>query len=160
MTQWTRLIIQNCLYIQQNKGLHYPDSPNLLHNLRLNDMYFRKAFIQTGEFSSIVGAYFGICMDTIYLGGTPQRINVTNSKLKALGRFIIAIVLHFGITYPPQILYRAHAFSASSYGSEYLFRSSLPNFFANFILFSYLKLFYQKYNLVAKSHQKGGKKGY
>ena len=39
--------------------------------MRLNEMFFRKSFVESGQFPLLLGAYFGICFDVIYLDGTP-----------------------------------------------------------------------------------------
>ena len=39
--------------------------------IRANSVLFREDFSFSGKVSSILGAYIGICIDAIYLGGTP-----------------------------------------------------------------------------------------
>jgi hypothetical protein len=55
----------------------------------INDFFYRFSIEDAGYSIWIIGAYIGICIDVLFLGGTPQNINQTNSKLKAFYRFLI-----------------------------------------------------------------------
>jgi hypothetical protein len=58
-------------------------------------MLYRDLLIDLSDVICIFGAYLGICIDAIYFGGTPQNINVTNSKIKVLGRLIVVAILWY-----------------------------------------------------------------
>ena len=66
---WIAAIIKNCREIKQDDPTMTDES--IWDHLRLNEMFFRKMYITSGEIVSIVGAYYGICFDVIFLGGTP-----------------------------------------------------------------------------------------
>ena len=96
-TKWIENIIANC-----QRLANLPDGQigkisesSIWTNLRLNDMFYRYVFVQSGSVSAVIGAYFGICLDAIYLGGSPQDINYTKSPLKAIGRFVLVMLFWF-----------------------------------------------------------------
>ena len=41
------------------------------NSIRPNSILYREDFNIWGKSSSLLGAYIGICVDAIYLGGTP-----------------------------------------------------------------------------------------
>ena len=104
--------------------------------------------ILTGQFSAILGAYFGIIIDVIFLGGTPQHINYTKSRLKALGRLGIVLLCWFVPIYVIQTLSNNHFMGPNSYAFEFLVRCSIPYFIFTFLLFSFVKIIFFKLDLV------------
>jgi hypothetical protein len=77
--EWTETIVNNCKALTNLSPdkVQYIKESDIWQNLRLNDMFYRNVFIKSGEIASIIGAYFGICLDVIFLNGTPQNINLT-----------------------------------------------------------------------------------
>ena len=135
----------------ENGEPYYPAGSRLTDYLRLNDMWYRKQFIYSGQFTSVIGAYFGICIDIIFLGGSPQNTNITHSRLKLFARFLIVAI--FLIT-PWYFIQESFTIKTSnflgpySFTNELLARYAVPYFFFNLILFSYMKLLFQKLNLI------------
>ena len=97
----------------------------------------------------IVGAYYGIVLDAIFLGGTPQRINVTGSRWKFLLRFIVVILIWFLPIYMLGDLSRQIFVSANDYQAEYLMRFAIPYFFCSLILFSFSKVLMSRMGIIS-----------
>lgn len=89
ITDWTSAIIDNCETLYKDK------EEDIWSKLRLNDMWYRDMIIISGQMWGLIGAYYGICFDVVFLGGTPQNINVTHSRCKILGRFAICMLVWF-----------------------------------------------------------------
>ena len=130
----------------------YPEDKKLQNferdKLFINSMFFRKNMIDSSAIFSIVGAYFGIILDVLYLGGTPQGINITKSPLNFFGRFVIAIILwsvplHYARTS------RNDSFNYSSgFIWDGLFMIAIPQFLCSMILYSISKPIMKKFKLV------------
>ena len=60
-------------------------------------MFYRRIAVKYGQITALLGAYIGICLDVMYLGGTAQDINRTGSKCKVILRFIVVIILYMPI---------------------------------------------------------------
>jgi hypothetical protein len=74
----------------------------VFNEVKINDMFFRDQYIINGQLASIVGAYFGIVFDVIYLQGTPQNVNdMPKSKKyrKMIARVALGMLLFFAPTY-------------------------------------------------------------
>ena len=96
---------------------------------------------------SVVGAYYGICIDAIFLGGTPQNINLTHSRFKLICRFMIIIIIWFAPIYLSLKL--SNSFMGPySYAWEYLIRYSIPYFLFTMIMYSFSKSIMDKFGLV------------
>lgn len=55
-------------------------------------MFFRHMIIWEGRNIMTIGAYIGICLDVLYLGGTNQNTNKKNSAFKAIIRILILMI--------------------------------------------------------------------
>ena len=64
-SEWIDNIFEKCKVDQIDPVFGISD------HLRLNDMFYRDVLIDMSDVLSIFGAYLGICLDAIYLGGTP-----------------------------------------------------------------------------------------
>ena len=73
LTSYSKNILMNCIQhaSNNNDSSGWSRDQSILEHVRLNEMFFRRAFIVCGEFPILLGAYFGICFDVIYLDGTP-----------------------------------------------------------------------------------------
>ncbi len=107
-----------------------------------NKMFTNAAFISTGGISSLFGAYFGIMIDSMYLNGTPQTINKT-PLLKGLGRLAITV-----LTVAPFLLPNFLIENSAGMMTLYLFKQTVPLFFAMLVAFSFVKLLHKKLHLV------------
>lgn len=105
-------------------------------------------YIQSGEMLGIVGAYYGIVLDAIFLGGTPQRINVTGSRKNFLLRFGVVMLIWFLPIYKLGDLSRSQFKTASDYQSEYLVRFAIPYFFCSIVLFSFSKVLMKRMGII------------
>jgi hypothetical protein len=105
-------------------------------------MFANRAFIDTAGVSAIFGAYFGIMLDSMYLKGTHQTVNNT-SLLKSVLRLLVSVVLISPFALPMFLIS-----NRSSMMIIYLFKTTVPFFFATLILFSIAKLVYRKFGLV------------
>ena len=105
-------------------------------------MFTNAAFISTGGISSIFGAYFGIMIDSMYLNGTPQTINDT-PLLKGLARLAITV-----LTVAPFLLPNFLIDNSAGMMTLYLFKQTVPLFFAMLVAFSFVKLLHKKLHLV------------
>ena len=110
-------------------------------------MFYRYVFIQSGSVSAVIGAYFGICLDAIYLGGSPQNINYTKSPLKAIGRFALVMLFWFAPIYMAGKAVRKYQLD-SSYVWEQLFGFSIPYFLCSLFIFSGIKPIMKKLKLI------------
>lgn len=100
-----------------------------------------------GQSLMIVGAYMGVCIDVLYLGGTPQNINRTNSRIKALGRVAIAMLstyIMLAISNLPMFRDFQNPHGAIK---ESLFSFMLPSLLFPAFMFSGLKYIFAKLKL-------------
>lgn len=109
-------------------------------------MFADSAVIKTGLVSSIFGAYFGILYDSYFLKGTPSTLNHT-SLLKGILRMILGAAVLLPFTLPYFLLS-----DNIGVGGLYFLKTSLPFFCLNFVMFSYLKVIFQKINIVNINH--------
>ena len=105
-------------------------------------MFTNVAFISTGGASSLFGAYFGIMLDSMYLNGTPSNINDT-TPLRSLGRLLVSLALVAPLMLPNLLISQS-----SPMMIVYLFKMSVPFFFAMLALFSVVKLLHVKLRLL------------
>lgn len=121
-----------------------------MNGLRLNEFFYRKLYIESGPTTAIVGAYYGIVFDAIFFNGTPQRINITGSRLKFVARFVVSLIIWFLPCYfPGLIIHKKSLFSDSdSYMGEYILRYALPYLLFSMLLFSYSKIIMAKCRIV------------
>ena len=117
-------------------------------NLRLNDMFYRQTYIQSGEILGLVGAYYGIVLDAIFLGGTSQKINITGHRGKCLARFGFVLLCWFLPVTLMGYISREAFVEANSYGLEYLVRNAIPYFICSLFLFSFAKSAMSKLKIV------------
>ena len=110
-------------------------------------MFYRFVFIQSGAVSAIIGAYFGICLDAVYLGGSPQQINYTKSPLKAVGRFFLVMLFWFLPIYKARDLVRTYD-DHTSYIRAQLFGYSIPYFLCSLFIYSGIKPLMKKLKLI------------
>ena len=61
-------VLDNCAKLVKSGQI----SSDYWVDLRLNDMFYRRVYVKFGQITAVLGAYCGICLDVIYLGGTPQ----------------------------------------------------------------------------------------
>ena len=61
------------IYDQLFKGAEkfHEKDPELLKHLDLNEILAKNRILSLGQSLMIVGAYVGVCIDVLYLGGTP-----------------------------------------------------------------------------------------
>jgi hypothetical protein len=153
---WTALIfVSGLIYILKSKDFSYPDfwikaiidckanKGETDENLNPNKIFANIAFIDTAGASNIFGAYFGIIIDAMYLGGTSSNINDTR-----LWKTILRGLVSLGCIAPAMLPY----IFVSDYASvtvQYVFKRTLPFFLVMLILFSFVKIVHQKLNLVA-----------
>lgn len=111
----------------------------------------------SGPTTAIVGAYYGIVFDAIFLNGTPQRINITGSRLKFLARFVVSIIIWFIPVYlPGSIIHKFHLYAGpDTYVTEYLIRYSLPYLVFSMLLFSWSKPLMHRLKVVNWTYKKG-----
>jgi hypothetical protein len=113
-------------------------------NVLPNESFHNTAFMKASMISGLFGAYFGIIIDSLYLGGTGSRINHTSFS-KALVRTISSFILAGAFTLPYLTLSKKLNLLVL-----YAFKYGLPMFFATLFQFSYLKVILTKWNLVNK----------
>ena len=85
LVAWTALIfISGLIYILTTRNNHYEPfwikaildcEKGIEEKLNPNKMFSNIAFIDTAGASNIFGAYFGIIIDAMYLGGTTSMVN-------------------------------------------------------------------------------------
>jgi len=112
-------------------------------------MFYRDLLMDLSDVTSVFGAYLGICLDAVYLGGTPQNINVSNSKVKASGRFIVAVFIWFIPYNAIKLFCGKHMFEAHQMNTE-LILLSMMNFIGTVLLFSFAKLLFNKLRLLRR----------
>ena len=115
-------------------------------------MFYRDQFILNGQLYQIVGAYYGIVFDVIYLNGTPQNVNdmpKSKKKRKLLARFLIGIIIWLlPIYFMNEVFMELNIFKGmNTYLISNLLRYALPQFVFTFFLFSIYKLIFKKFNL-------------
>ena len=73
-------------------------------------MWNRYSFINSSYTLLLIGAYIGMSLDSNYLGGTPQDINVARERpnLKFLGKFLVVFIIYFLPVYIPKKLMVDH----------------------------------------------------
>lgn len=142
---WMDNIITNCNLPKKYDPDHHDD---IYHSLRLNEMFFKKIYIETGSISAIVGAYYGIVIDVIFLGGTPQNINLTRSRCKLLARFVLTFIIWLCPLMLTAIISKSIFRSANNYSGEYLVRYAIPYFLCSMLLFSYSKSIMSRLGIV------------
>jgi len=103
-------------------------------SLNPNKMFSNIAFIDTAGASNIFGAYFGIIIDAMYLGGTTSTVNETPLHL-TLARGLVSLVC-IAPAMIPYILISEW----SSVMVQYVFKRTLPFFLTMLLLFSFVKL--------------------
>ena len=116
-------------------------------------MFYRDLLIDISDILSIFGAYLGICLDAVYLGGTPQNFNVSNSKCKALGRFLLVFLLW----HVPQLLCKWICNQTQNDADSYMMEMvilSMPSFFGTMALFSVVKVLFKKLGLLRRSEKR------
>lgn len=96
---------------------------------------------------SVVGAYYGIVIDSIFLGGTQQRINITGSRLKFIGRYIVVFIIWFLPIYVMRDISSKIFRGADDFSAEFLVRFAIPYFLWSLILFSISKYLMRKFKL-------------
>lgn len=96
-TQIVYVLIDQYWALDHNKLKMYLKLCTLEDKIRYNSILYREDFNIWGKSSSLIGAYIGVCVDAIYLGGTPQNINKTGSLFKAVMRVILLITILYPI---------------------------------------------------------------
>jgi cation transport ATPase len=96
-----------------------------------------------GLLSAIFGAYFGLCVDSMYFKGTSSNINETKWYKSVLRLLLISL---FGA--PLFYYYYAIKNADLNIMTLYLLRTSLPFFIAAFLLFAYSKILLRKLRLI------------
>jgi hypothetical protein len=100
---------------------------------------------ESGRSAMMIGAYAGIIIDVYFLNGTPQTINITNSRLKFLGRLLITLFF-FLIEYflsIQEILSMTHGDML-----EGTLIDTLPCALLLMFMYSYLKVIFKYFNLI------------
>jgi len=102
-----------------------------------NAAIFRTAFV-----SAIFGAYFGIIIDSRYLGGSPDNINNTGWKKNILC-VLVSCLIGFIFLAPFSLISKEKDIVIS-----YIFKSAVPMFCLWIFAFSYLKKILEALTLV------------
>ena len=145
------IAVSSIIYYSASVNFVYPDewirriikcNNGQEEGLSTNKMFTNVAFISTGGASSLFGAYFGIMLDSMYLNGTPSNINDT-TPLRSLGRLLVSLALVAPLMLPNLLISQS-----SPMMIVYLFKMSVPFFFAMLALFSVVKLLHVKLRLV------------
>ena len=92
--------------------------------------------------SGLLGAYFGIVVDSMYLNGTPADVNKTSTATSILRGIVITILSNI-ILLPYYLLTKDMNLLVL-----YIFRSTIPMFCVAFFLYSYLKVILIKFGLI------------
>ena len=127
------------------------DDSQIIKSLNLNVMFYRRSYYWLGTNSALIGAYYGICFDIMYLGSTPQNIysNVKKHKYKKfLARFCILYVVYFLLYAKPIDSIRYYFDSANSYVYSSLLSSQISYFIFWFLTFGLSKSIFAKFNLI------------
>lgn len=144
-------MISALVYYLTSHNFEYPDKwikaiiscyNNDEKKLTPNKMFSNIAFIDTGGASAIFGAYFGIMIDTVYMKGTPYDINRT-PFWKSLLRIIVTAAC-----VSPALLPYILISDDKPIMIVYVFKRTVPFFFAMLLLFSAVKLAHIKLKLV------------
>jgi len=114
-------------------------------SIQQNSIFLNNAFIKSGMTSGIFGAYFGIIIDSIYLGGTKSDINDT-----PIWKGVLRALVCGAVASPFLLLYflvsnRMNAMAV------YIVKSTLPFFFIMLLLFSIVKPLLMKLKLLNTS---------
>ena len=102
--------------------------------LHVNSMFHNSAFIRTGLWSGLFGAYFGINLDAAYYKGTSPNIHRTSLFVS----IVRGVVL--GLCVAP-LYFDYYGFkSTSSLMVLYIFKTTVPAFLTGFFVFGFFKI--------------------
>ncbi len=111
-------------------------------NINSNKIFADAAFIKTGLVSAIFGAYFGLLLDSTFLGGTRTSDNDT-SIAKGLARLVVGTLMMTPLILPYILISSKH-----SLWTLYFFKCTLPFFVLMILLFTALKPIYKRLDLL------------
>ena len=125
----------------------YDQDPSLINNLKITEIFVQGRMLYVSQSLLIVGAYMGVCIDVIYLGGTPQNINRTNSRTKAICRVaLLTLILYIVLAFTNVPLFTKFNNTNRSI-LQSLFSFVMPALFFPIFMFSVLKLLFTKLKL-------------
>ena len=111
-------------------------------DINSNKIFADAALIKTGLVSAIFGAYFGILLDSAFLGGSRESENDTGI-VKGFLRITVGFTLLLPFILPYFLLS-----SKNDMMFLYFFKTTLPFFFLMLFLFSLMKLIYKRLGLL------------
>ena len=126
------------IWIERILAKCHPDQTDI----NSNKIFADSAFIKTGLVSAIFGAYFGLLLDSAFLGGTRITDNETTIT-KGFGRLVVGGILVLPLILPYLLISSKH-----SMWFLYLFKCTLSFFVLMILVFTALKPIYKRLELV------------
>ncbi len=115
--------------------------------ISVNEVFLNNAFIKSARPAGIFGAYLGIIIDSLYLGGTPSDYN--NVPIwKLFLRLVVGILI-----LSPLILLNQLISKRSNTMVIFFFAELVPYYVGSLIAFSLLKVVYRKLKLEKVENQ-------